>query len=139
MIEDKGDYFAPLSLSREGGPRHWWDDRRFLLIVVLLMAVPLLLPAVPPLVDLPGHMGRYRVELDIGHSAALQSFYSFQWQLIGNLGIDLLVVPLAPLLGLELAVKLIVMAIPVLRLFSNNSFSAATEPLLLEPRTHSKP
>jgi len=98
----------------EGAPRHWWDDKRFLLLTVFAMAIPLLRPGLPPLVDLPGHMGRYRVQLDWAHSPVLESFYSFQWQLIGNLGVDLLVIPLAPIFGLELAVKLIVMAIPVL-------------------------
>ena len=41
-------------------------------------------------------------------------WYDFRWALIGNLGIDLLIVPFAPLFGLELAVKLIVIAIPAL-------------------------
>ncbi len=101
-------------MNREGGPRHWWDDKRFLLLVVIIMAIPLLLPQLPPLVDLPGHMARYRVSLDIASSPPLQDFFSFQWRLIGNLGIDLLVIPLERIFGLELAVKLIVIAIPVL-------------------------
>ncbi len=92
----------------------WWNDWRFVAAIILAMAIPLLLPTIPPLVDLPGHMGRYEVQLNIDSSAALQSFYSFQWQLIGNLGIDLLVIPLAPIFGLELAVKLIIITIPVM-------------------------
>jgi hypothetical protein len=90
----------------------WWERRWFLGLVVLLSAVPLLWPDVPPLTDLPGHMGRYRVQLDLAESEALQRFYGFEWALIGNLGIDLLIEALAPLLGLELAVKLIVLSIP---------------------------
>jgi hypothetical protein len=82
--------------------------------LVLLSAVPLLWPHIPPLVDLPGHMGRYRVQLDLASSPTLQQFYSFRWALIGNLGVDLLVMPLARLVGLELAVKLIVLVIPPL-------------------------
>ena len=82
--------------------------------LVLLAAVPLLWPGVPPLVDLPGHIGRYRVQLELAHSPALQHFYSFHWQLIGNLGVDLLVELLAPIMGLEPAVKLIVLCIPPL-------------------------
>lgn len=78
------------------------------------MALPLLWPTVPPLVDLPGHMGRYRVALDIGHSPYLSGYYDFQWRLIGNLGIDLLIIPFAKLFGLELGIKLIIMTIPVL-------------------------
>ena len=76
--------------------------------------VPLLWPDIPPLVDLPGHMGRYRVQLDLHTYPWLTDWYDFHWQLIGNLGIDILVQIFAPMFGLELTVKLIVMAIPAL-------------------------
>ena len=75
---------------------------------MVLCALPLLWPDVPPLLDLPGHMGRYRVQLDLATSPDLQQYYGFDWQLIGNLGVDLLVELLAPLIGLEPAVKLVV-------------------------------
>src|SRR4249919_2678423 len=94
--------------------RAWWESRWFLMAVVLLTTVPLLYPQIPPLVDLPGHIGRYRVELDLGHSPTLQRYYGYEWAPIGNLGVDLLVIPLGKLLGLEPAVKLIVLAIPPL-------------------------
>jgi hypothetical protein len=90
----------------------WWETRGFALAMVVLAAVPLLLPPIPPLTDLMGHMGRYRVQIDIGHSPWLGQYYSFNWALIGNLGVDVLVQLLAPMIGLELAVKLIVLAIP---------------------------
>lgn len=105
------------SSSPEGGQvpaSRFWETRGYAMLLVLLSVVPLLWPEVPPLVDLPGHMGRYRVQLDIATSEALQSFYNFEWQLIGNLGIDLLVIPLERIFGLELAVKLIVLSIPPL-------------------------
>ena len=92
----------------------WWETRWFVAAIILLAFVPLLYPAIPPLVDLPGHMGRFRVELDLAHSPDLQRYYTFKWALIGNLGIDLLVIPLAKIFGLELATKLIVLAIPPL-------------------------
>lgn len=95
-------------------PRSWWEHPALVLAMVLACAAPLLWPDVPPLVDLPGHMGRYHVQLEIGRSPALAAFYDFRWALIGNLGVDLLVVPLAWLIGLEAAVKLIVIAIPVM-------------------------
>ncbi|WP_458389107.1 hypothetical protein [Sphingomonas sp. F9_3S_D5_B_2] len=80
--------------------------------LVLAAMIPLLYPPIPPLVDLFGHMGRYRVQLDIGRSPWLDQYYGFHWAAIGNLGVDLLVMPLGRLIGLEPAVKLIVMAIP---------------------------
>ncbi|MET1112764.1 MAG: hypothetical protein ABWX67_14690 [Allosphingosinicella sp.] len=95
-------------------PRAWWEHPAVVLAAVLACGAPLLWPGVPPLVDLPGHMGRYHVQMNIGGSPLLQAFYDFKWALIGNLGVDLLVVPLAALIGLEPAVKLIVIAIPVM-------------------------
>ena len=92
----------------------WWQSRWFVLAAAMLAAVPLLWPDIPPLVDLPGHMGRYRVQLDAGRHPWLADWYGFRWALIGNLGVDLLVQAFAPLVGLELAVKGIVLAIPVL-------------------------
>src|ERR1700712_2137461 len=99
--------------SRKSG-LNWWQTRGFVVAVALASMIPLLWPEVPPLVDLPGHMGRYRVQLAIADNPWLSEWYNFHWQMIGNLGIDLLIIPLAPIFGLQLAVKLIVIAIPAL-------------------------
>lgn len=96
------------------GEAKWWESRALALALVLVSALPLLWPDVPGMVDLPGHMGRYRVQLELANSPDLQQYYDFRWALIGNLGIDLLVEALAPLIGLEAAVKLIILAIPPL-------------------------
>jgi hypothetical protein len=80
--------------------------------MILLAFVPFLYPTIPPVVDLGGHMGRYKVALDLSTSPYLREWFDFHWQPIGNLGVDLLVVPLAKLIGLEPATKLIVMSIP---------------------------
>ena len=97
-----------------GEKLHWWQTRAFVVAATLAAMIPLLWPTVPPLVDVPGHMGRYRVQLAIADNPWLSQWYNFKWSLIGNLGVDLLVIPLAPVFGLELAVKLIIMAIPAL-------------------------
>lgn len=96
------------------GAHHWWQTGWGIAALALLAAVPLLWPSIPPLGDLPGHMAAFKVELDLAHSPELQRYYSLHWALIGNLGLNLLVIPLAPLLGLEAAVKLIMVAIPPL-------------------------
>lgn len=92
--------------------RPWWETRWFVAAMILIAFVPLLYPPVPPLVDLLGHMARYRVELDIDRSPDLQRFFGFQWKMIGNLGVDLLIVPLSKIFGLELSAKLIALSIP---------------------------
>ena len=96
------------------GPRAWWERPEAVAALIVAAMVPLLYPKIPPLVDLLGHMGRYRVELDLAHSPWLQRYYDYRWAAIGNLGVDLLVAPLAKLIGLEPAVKLIVLTIPPL-------------------------
>src|SRR5947209_1840329 len=101
-----------VAAGRASGADHWWETQTAAVLLVLAAAVPLLYPPIPPLVDLIGHMGQYRVELDLNHSPFLQRYYTYHWAAIGNLGLDLLVIPLAPLMGLEAAVKLIVLLIP---------------------------
>ncbi|MDF2494710.1 MAG: hypothetical protein K0S66_1644 [Sphingomonas sp.] len=102
-------------MEQMGTPLRWWQTRAFVVIATLISIIPLIWPEIPPLVDLPGHMGRYRVQLTpVEQAPWLAEWYNFQWSLIGNLGIDLLVVPFAKVFGLELGVKLIVMSIPAL-------------------------
>jgi hypothetical protein len=110
-------------------PQPWWQSSRSIWLLALLFAVPLLWPAIPPLTDVPTHMARYRVALDLGSSTHLAQYYDFRWALFGNLGVDLLVMPLARLFGLELAVKIIVIAIPSL---------TAAAMLLLAREAHGK-
>lgn len=81
---------------------------------LFLSVLPLLWPALPPLYDLPDHAGRYHVMADIARSADLQRHWSVEWALVPNLGVDLLVIALAPLLGIVGATKLVVAAIPML-------------------------
>ena len=82
--------------------------------MIILAFIPLLYPRFPPLVDLPGHMGRFKVAVDVAASPFLHQWYSFRWLPIGNLGVDVLAIPLAHLIGVEPATKLVVILIPPL-------------------------
>jgi len=93
---------------------HFLDRRWVWLALALAAAIPLIWPATPPLIDLLGHMGRYHIQLYGQEVPALARAFQFQWGLIGNLGVDLLIVPMAALFGVELGTKLIVLAIPPL-------------------------
>jgi hypothetical protein len=86
------------------------------LVVLLsaLSALPAIFAPMLPLTDLGGHVARYAVQLDAGRSEVLRNWYSFEWGLLPNLGVDLLVQLLAPLIGLEPAVHWIVGSIPPL-------------------------
>lgn len=95
-------------------PGAWWNSRRFVAAALFLAALPLLWPSIPPLIDLPSHMASYHIAANLESSATLRQYFEFHWQLIGNLGVDLVAVPLAKALGAELATKLVVILIPVL-------------------------
>lgn len=98
------------------GRTPWWERRGTVLAVLLAAMLPYAWWQVPPLTDVPAHMGRYRIAIDLAASPSLQRFYDFHWSLLPNLGVDLLMVPLGRLLGVELATRLVVVLIPVLLL-----------------------
>ncbi len=105
---------APAGTAQPAGSRPWWDHPAYAWLLILGMGVPMLWPGVIPITDLPGHMGRYAVQLHAGHAPLLDRWYTITWRPIGNLGVDLLMIPLGALIGIEPAAKLIVMAIPPL-------------------------
>lgn len=101
-------------ISANDLPNGWWERRSVVFLLVVLGLAPLAWPALPPLVDLPGHMGRWHVQMAIGASPDLSRYYAFTWAPVGNLGMDVLVPLLAVLLPFELAAKVGVMLIPLL-------------------------
>jgi hypothetical protein len=84
------------------------------LILAVLAALPVMVASMPQMGDYSAHLARYHVMLDGGHSPYLAQYYTFQWKWTGNLGVDLLIQPLASIFGLETAGRLICMAIPLL-------------------------
>ena len=102
-------------IDKSQGDPAWLQRPMVWVLLCLAAALPLVWPAMPPLIDLGGHLGRFAVQVDGGRSADLRQWYSFHWDLIPNLGCDLLMQVLAPVLGLEPALKAIVMAIPVIQ------------------------
>lgn len=75
--------------------------RPALWLIALGTLLPFALASIPSMTDLPGHIGRYSVMADAGTSEWLALYWRFEWRVVGNLGVDLLVRALAPLLGVE--------------------------------------
>lgn len=90
-----------------------WRRRPLLAAVVLLGVVPLLWPPLPPLTDLPGHVARWHIAT-ADAASPLHRFYEIRWAMIGNLGTDLLAMPLVRLLGPLGAGKAIIILIVLL-------------------------
>ena len=55
--------FASKTMTNGTQQLRWWQTRQFVVLAALASMLPLLTPAIPPMVDLPGHMGRYRVQM----------------------------------------------------------------------------
>jgi hypothetical protein len=84
------------------------------LVLAVLAALPFAFAVRPQLADYPSHLARYHVMVNGAGNAWLAQYYNFDWALRGNLGVDLLIVPLAALFGLERAAWLIALLLPVL-------------------------
>ncbi len=95
----------------------WWSSRFAIAGLMLLSTVPLWFVSLPPLTDLLGHMGRYYIQLNLNHAPLLQKNWEFGWQIVGNLGVDLLIYPFVTLFGIERAVWLIAMLLPPLMIW----------------------
>jgi hypothetical protein len=91
----------------------WWERPWVVLAATLAAAVPLLWPSIPPLIDLPSHMASYHVAL-WRNAPTLSRYFAFEWELIGNLGVDLLVMPFGRMFGTEFGSKIAVLLIPLL-------------------------
>lgn len=91
-------------------------DEALLLGIVLsfLAALPVLVSWTPQMTDYPSHLAGYKIMLDHGRDPFLTHYFLFNWHWTGNLGAELLMVPLAPILGLERAGRFVVAMIPFL-------------------------
>jgi hypothetical protein len=67
------------------------------------MLVPLFATRVLPLADYPNHMARLFILEKAGSSPTLSRFYLPNWHPIPNLGLELVALPMVPLLGVDLS------------------------------------
>lgn len=98
---------SPLVLDRRAA------SRVALAVFVALSLCPILLVEIPAMVDYPNHLARMSVLARAGSPAA-NPHYEVAWALYPNLAMDLVVPPLARLLGVELATRLFYLAGQVL-------------------------
>lgn len=89
---------------------------RWLGAMALIALLPFAVVRIPSMTDWAGHVGRYHVMLAAGRSPLLNRFYAFDWHLVGNLGVDLLVWWLGPWVGVERSAWAIAALLPLLTL-----------------------
>jgi hypothetical protein len=73
------------------------------LVLFAALLVPLFATHQLPLHDYPNHMARLHILSDRGRSSALHEFYRADWRPLPYLGLELVALPLVPLVGLESA------------------------------------
>ncbi len=108
------------------------SPRRTTLATILLVcvtALPVLFLKTPPLIDVLGHIGRYTLQTKLVSDPWLQKWYGFDWQVIGNLGADLLVEATHAQLGVIGSARLAVILVPVM---------AATGIVLISRQIHGR-
>lgn len=104
---DRGDNIV---MKRQNSRIALW----FGLILSLLASLPALVAWAPQMTDYPSHLAGFKVMLDHGRDPFLTDYFTFHWEWTGNLGAELLMVPLTPIFGLEMAGHVIVALIPAL-------------------------
>jgi len=101
---------TPASWAAEKGAG-WTRSRTGVLLLlgaVLFLLLPLVVTRIPPLVDYPNHLARMHILSGLGDDAVLARMYDASWSLIPNLLMDLLVVPLAQVVPLDVAGRLFI-------------------------------
>lgn len=79
-----------------------WLRAPWLLAAVLVLCLPYLLVTVPPLIDLPGHLGAAAIEA-AGPDSPLHRYWDWQWAYSLNMGGEVLMKLLADSFGLVAA------------------------------------
>ncbi|CAL1240816.1 hypothetical protein [Candidatus Methylocalor cossyra] len=81
-----------------------------LLLLSTLALLPLLLADIPPLVDYLNHIARDYILAHYRESEILPKYYRPDWAFLPNLAMDLVIVPMAELIPIDLAGKLFLAA-----------------------------
>lgn len=78
--------------------------------ILMLAAIPILTQPLPPIEDYVNHLARMHVMASVDTDQDLARFYEIQWQIVPNLMMDLIVPPLAHLIGVYKAGQVFTLA-----------------------------
>ena len=86
----------------------------FIIAICAIVATPFLFVTIPPLTDVPGHMGGSAVAAYAAGDPALARLMSFHWYPVPNLGADIIVSALWRVVGITRAYWVVAALIPPL-------------------------
>jgi hypothetical protein len=108
---DAASYPTGAASGRRGALRlRALAERLALPALVLLLLLPLTLTDMPPLLDYPNHLARMHVLITHATHPFVAAMYDVRWQLIPNLGMDLVVPLLARVMPLDVAGRIFMAA-----------------------------
>ncbi len=84
-----------------------------IIVGCIVLLVPILLFPIPPLVDYPNHLARAHILANLDSAPLLAQYYISNWNIVPNLGMDLVVTPLAMFLPTLVAGRLFLALIVV--------------------------
>jgi glycosyltransferase involved in cell wall biosynthesis len=67
-------------------------------VVLMAALLPVILAQYPPGVDLPSHLARAFINYQLPYNEYFQQYYTFEWDILPNLGIDVVLWPLIRIL-----------------------------------------
>ena len=86
----------------------------FVIAICAILATPFLFVTIPPLTDVPGHMGGSAIAAYAADDPALARLMNFHWYPVPNLGADIIVSVLRRVMGITRAYWLVAALIPPL-------------------------
>ncbi|HEX4181222.1 MAG TPA: hypothetical protein VHY32_10565 [Caulobacteraceae bacterium] len=101
-------------MTGPGGASQFWSRGWFWALLALVSLAPFVFAPMPMMPDYFSHTARYHVMNHGAESPFLSRYFSFHWALVGNLGVDLLMVPLGHLFPTETAALIAAALIPPL-------------------------
>jgi hypothetical protein len=93
---------------------NWWASPLLWFVLSIAATIPFWTVRIAPLTDLPNHIARYFIFLNVDRIPFLANYYGVHWHLIGNLGVDVLVRLIGPTFGAEASATVVVALIPAL-------------------------
>jgi len=102
MSEWQG-FGSAVSAAVDARAERSWVVLKQTVLVAALILLPLFYTLVPPLEDYPNHLARMQALASIPGNEALSQFYEVAWAPVPNLIMDLIVPPLARVLGIYAA------------------------------------
>lgn len=107
MIDPGGTAAYRTRAAEAERSQQWWHKRLGWIVLALAAILPFIVSPLPLLADYLTHIARFHIMNFGAGSPYLSRYYAFEWRWIGNMGVDLLMVPFGRLFGTETGARIV--------------------------------